>query len=98
MLVVSRRQFEDEAFALGKPRQEVVYFDTDRSWEREIQEFVDCIDQDRPIEVGTLEDAWNTMELVYRIYAADEAWRHASAAHEELEKSVRESKGLEETP
>jgi predicted dehydrogenase len=96
-LIVSRRQFEDEAFALGKPRQEVVYFDTDRSWEREIQEFVDCILDDKPIEVGTLQDAWKTMELVYKIYAADEAWRHASAAHEELERSMKQIGGLEES-
>jgi len=33
-LIVARRQFEDEAYALGKPRQEIIYFDTDRSWER----------------------------------------------------------------
>jgi predicted dehydrogenase len=95
-LIVSRRQFEDEAFALGKPRQEVVYFDTDRSWKREIQEFVDCILNGRPIEVGTLHDAWKTMELVYKIYAADEAWRHASVANEELERSKKRIRGLEE--
>ena len=98
MLIVSRRQFEDETFALGKPRQEVVYFDTDRSWEREIQEFVDCIVNDKPIEVGTLDDAWRTMELVYKIYAADELWRHASAAGEELKRSTDRLRGQEETP
>jgi predicted dehydrogenase len=84
-LVVSRRQFEDEAFALGKPRQEVVYFDTDQSWASELREFADCILYDRPVEVGTLRDAWKTMELVYKIYAADRAWRYASSAAEELD-------------
>lgn len=97
MLIVSRRQFEDETFALGKPRQEVVYFDTDRSWDREIEEFVDCVVHDKPVEVGTLNDAWKTMELVYKIYAADEAWRYASAADEELNRSTKSKRGLEET-
>jgi predicted dehydrogenase len=96
MLIVSRRQFEDETFALGKPRQEVVYFDTDRSWEREIQEFVDCILNGKPIEVGTLHDAWKTMELVYKIYAADESWKYAQEAVEELERSKKQLRGLEE--
>ncbi|NIM94826.1 MAG: Gfo/Idh/MocA family oxidoreductase [Anaerolineales bacterium] len=88
-LVISRRQFEDESFALGKPRQEVVYFDTDHSWAGEINEFIDCIRNDKPIEVGTPEDAWRTMELVYRIYASDEAWRHSDGAEEEIKNQGR---------
>lgn len=98
MLIVARRQFEDETYALGKPRQEIIYFDTDRSWEREIGEFIDCILQDKPIEVGTIKDAWKTMELVHRIYAADERWPHASTAAEELEEGSEPSFGLEEAP
>jgi predicted dehydrogenase len=83
-LVITRRQFEDETFALGKPRQEVVYFDTDSSWEAEIKEFIDCITSDKPVEVGTAEDAWKTMELVFRIYASDAQWQHSKAAADEL--------------
>jgi len=97
-LIVARRQFEDEAYALGKPRQEIIYFDTDRSWEREIGEFIDCILQDKPIEVGTVHDAWKTMELVYMIYAADESWRYASMAAEELEEGNEPFNGLKEAP
>jgi predicted dehydrogenase len=83
-LHISRRQFEDEAYALGKPRQEVVYFDTDPSWRREVEEFIECIVKDEPVRVGTPRDAWMTMELVSRIYAADESWRYAKAAAEDL--------------
>ncbi len=96
MLVISRRQFEDEAYAMGNPRQEVVYFDTDRSWEREIEEFLTCIRRDAKVEVGTIQDAWKTMELVYRIYAADDEWRHAAAATAELRSAQEASPEMKE--
>jgi predicted dehydrogenase len=83
-LVVSRRQFEDESFALGKPRQEIIYFDTDDSWVKEINEFLDCILNDQPVKVGTPQDAWKTMELVYRIYASDDLWKYSESASDEL--------------
>jgi predicted dehydrogenase len=86
-LRISRRQFEDESYALGKPRQEVIYFDTDPSWKREVEEFIDCILNDSPVRVGTAQDAWKTMELVTRIYAADNSWRYADAALEDLHRS-----------
>ncbi len=89
-LVISRRSEGEESYAMGNPRQEVVYFDTDRSWEREVREFLNCVSADQPVQVGGLEDAWKTMELVYRIYAADRGWRHAPEAAEELA-SVREA-------
>jgi len=36
------------------------------------------------------------MELVYMIYAADESWRYATMAAEELEEGSEPSFGLEE--
>ncbi len=87
-LVVSRRQFEDEAFALGKPRQEVIYFDTDESWSEEINEFVDCVLNNKSILVGTPQDAWKTMELVFKIYASDKKWQYAEMAEEEIKKQA----------
>lgn len=95
-LRISRRQFEDESYALGKPRQEVIYFDTDPSWKREVEEFIDCILNDSPVQVGTARDAWKTMELVARIYAADESWRYADAAGEDLKRSQATSPELKE--
>jgi predicted dehydrogenase len=91
-LIVSRRQFEDESFALGKPRQEIIYFDTDTSWESEIKEFLDCVRNDHPVKVGTPQDAWKTMELVYKIYASDERWRYSKSASDEL-KQMSEKDG-----
>jgi predicted dehydrogenase len=72
-ITVARRQF-DEGFALGKPREEIIYFDADPSWEMEVTDFADCIQHDLPVMVGTSEDALKAMQLVYAIYQADSAW------------------------
>ncbi len=74
-LTIARRQFENEAFALGNPREEIIYFSEDHSWELEIEEFVDCILNDKPIIHGTSTDALKAMEMVYKIYNADTQWR-----------------------
>jgi predicted dehydrogenase len=73
-LVVARRPRDTEHAAQGSPREEVTYFDEDRSWSREVDEFADCILADRPVAVGTSEDALKAMELVYRVYESDESW------------------------
>jgi len=73
-IIIARRQFEDEAFAMGNPREEVIYFGEDNSWRREIDEFTDCILNDKPIVNGTSTDALKVMEMVYRIYTEDKKW------------------------
>jgi len=75
-IVIARKQFED-GFAAGKPREEAIYFDTDPSWQLEMEEFVDCVLGDKPIVCGDSEDAFKVMKLVFDIYAAD---RPASGA------------------
>lgn len=72
-ITVARNRF-DEGFAVGKPTEEVVYFDTDPSWELEVQDFVDSCMNGTPVEYGTSEDALNVMKLVYAIYEADESF------------------------
>ncbi|MBT7484246.1 Gfo/Idh/MocA family oxidoreductase, partial [Candidatus Peregrinibacteria bacterium] len=42
-LTIGRRQFEDEAEAIGNPSEEVVYFDRDLSWDLEVDKFVEAI-------------------------------------------------------
>ncbi|HET7459869.1 MAG TPA: Gfo/Idh/MocA family oxidoreductase [Longimicrobium sp.] len=71
-ITVAKRQFDD-GFATGKPREEVIYFDTDPSWEREIEEFIACVQEDRPVTNGSWEDALAAMKLVFDIYQADES-------------------------
>ncbi len=68
-LTVARRQFEDEAEAVGNPAEEVTYFDRDRSWDKEVETFAACIREDRPVPSGSSLDALRAMELVAMAYA-----------------------------
>lgn len=67
-LVIGRRQFEEESFALGNPREEVIYFDRDESWQREVHEFLSAVKEKRKANHGTLEEAKQIMSLVQKIY------------------------------
>jgi predicted dehydrogenase len=71
-LVIGRRQFEDEALALGNPREEIIQFDRDASWETEVHEFLSAIREDRAPTHGTLEDARRIMQLIRDVYAIEE--------------------------
>ncbi len=70
-LVVGRRQFEDEAMALGNPREEIIHFDRDDSWDKEVQEFLQAAQEGRPGTHGTLEEAGRVMELIRDVYAME---------------------------
>ena len=50
-------------------------YDRDPSWENEINEFVECIIKNKKVLSGSSEDAYQTMEHVYKIYYADKNWR-----------------------
>ncbi|MBI1952805.1 MAG: Gfo/Idh/MocA family oxidoreductase [Candidatus Omnitrophica bacterium] len=69
-LVIGRRQFEDEAMALGNPREEVITFDRDDSWKEEVDEFLAAVKEGRPATHGTLEEAVGVMEVIREVYAA----------------------------
>jgi predicted dehydrogenase len=75
-ITIARKQLEPGA-PLGKPREEMLYFDTDPSWELEVGEFVEAVLDGGPIRHGTSQDAWAAMDLVHRIYGADPGWRGA---------------------
>jgi len=64
---------EDEAN--GNPRETTSTYIRDNSWSDEVNELTACILEDRPVEVGSSLDALRTMELIYRIYCADDEWR-----------------------
>ncbi len=59
----------------GDPPEKTTRYNADNSWREEIEDFVDAILGDQPITVGSSKDAFQTMELVYRIYCADPEWR-----------------------
>ena len=59
----------------GDPMEKIIRYNHDPSWENEVNEFSKSIMDDLPIISGTSEDAYKTMELVYRIYCADTIWK-----------------------
>lgn len=59
----------------GDPKEQTTRYNQDNSWRNEIYEFANAILNGMPILHGTVEDAFRTMELVYKIYCADPEWR-----------------------
>ncbi len=76
---VARKQL-GEGSAQGKPREEILYFDADPSWELEVAGFLDHVLNDTPVESGTSEQALKAMELVYAIYQNDETFMKSRSA------------------
>lgn len=67
-LKVGRRQFEDEAEAVGNPSEEITSFDRDLSWDIEVGKIVECIKLKTPVTESSSEDAWRVMRIVDRAY------------------------------
>jgi len=60
---------------LGDPKEQTTRYNKDPSWEEEISKFAEFILKDKPVDKGTSKEALKTMQLIYKIYFADEAWR-----------------------
>jgi predicted dehydrogenase len=67
-LTVGRRPVIGERAAVGNPREETTYYDSDPSWDIEVAHFVECIKDNKPVEKGTSADALRVMEIIDRIY------------------------------
>ena len=67
-ITFAKKQFEDEAYAFGRPREETIFFDRDDSWGLENEEFYDCIIGKKKRPQGNSDDALKAMQLVERIY------------------------------
>ncbi len=52
-------------------REERFMYDKDYSFIREVTEFVNCVENDTPIRIGTLDDAEKLMMLVDKVYRND---------------------------
>ena len=59
----------------GDPKEQRTLYNNDRSWEEEIEYFVNCILEDHPVIAGSPIEALNTMKLVNKIYYSDPIWR-----------------------
>jgi predicted dehydrogenase len=66
----AKKQFEDEATAMGKPREEIIYFDRDDSWKLELEDFHQAIRSGHPLAAGKSSDALQVMQLLEDIYNA----------------------------
>lgn len=67
-ITFAKKQFEDEAKAFGRPREETIYFDRDDSWYLEIDQFYKCIiGEERDCQCDST-DALRVMELIRDIY------------------------------
>ncbi len=69
-ITVAYRNAKDK----GIPKEQTVRYNEDNSWSDEIAEFHDAITNGSPILHGSVEDAYRTLELVFRIYGADPRW------------------------
>ena len=58
----------------GNPKDQTTSYIHDNSWEEEITDFAEAIKNDKKINTGSSYDAYKSMELVYKIYCADNEW------------------------
>jgi predicted dehydrogenase len=68
-LLIGRKPGRGEKVAVGNPREEVIYYDNDPSWDIQVQHLVECIRENRPIDDSTSTDALRVMEIIDRVYA-----------------------------
>jgi hypothetical protein len=68
-LVVGRKNGSSRAGAAGNPPEEVIYYDRDDSWKTQMETFVDCVRNDKPVPESTSQDALRLMELIGKVYA-----------------------------
>ncbi len=76
----STRSYRDEwiiqgrkhtGYATGNPPEQSTFCNIDPSWDKELDEFIDCIKTGQPVQYGTSQDAYETMKLVFGIYDDD---------------------------
>jgi hypothetical protein len=71
-LTVERADPEND---FGDPMKQITRYNKDPSWCAEIDEFIDCIINNKQLVNSTSDDALQTMKLVYKIYYSDPSWR-----------------------
>ena len=53
---------------MGTPFAAVTYFDRDLSWDLEVEEFVRCILDDKPVAMSSSADALRVIGMIERAY------------------------------
>jgi predicted dehydrogenase len=67
-LVIGRKPRPTETEVVGNPREEMVYFDRDLSWDLQVEDLVQCIREDRPVSDSSTLDALRVMEIIDSVY------------------------------
>lgn len=63
-LIIAKRNFSDK----GQPNEEELFFDEDKSWYFELNDFYNCIENNSQVIQGSIYDALKAMELIEKIY------------------------------
>lgn len=66
--------YDNDGYPLPNPQETLTLYEEDRSWYLEVDDFALCILKDKPVDVGSSQDAYKVMELIQRIYQADKDW------------------------
>ena len=74
-LIVGKREFEDTTYAMGKPQENITWFENDDSWKLELEEFVDAILNKNKKFHGISEDAYRALNLVEQIYTKSDFYK-----------------------
>ncbi|NBT49845.1 MAG: gfo/Idh/MocA family oxidoreductase, partial [Actinobacteria bacterium] len=74
-LVVGRKVGTTGRGAAGNPPEEVIYYDRDDSWKVQMESFLACIREDKPVPESTSDDALRLMELIEKVYRIGKAKR-----------------------
>lgn len=69
-MIVGKREFEDITHAMGKPKEEVTWFENDNSWKLEVDDFIISVKKGISPSQGSSLDALNALSLVEDIYDA----------------------------
>lgn len=63
-----RKDLQAKSGKLGEPIEHTFCFDTDESWDYEMEEFYDCVAKDKAVINGTIVDSYRVMDIITRIY------------------------------
>lgn len=66
-----------EGSSVGSFHETTTSYLDDNSWRDEVNEFADVITHNKPVVNGNSHDALKVMEMVYRVYCADQTWKDA---------------------
>lgn len=66
--LIKARKNKDANLAMGSLPEQVMIFDKDESWKRELIDFIDCIKHKKEVKNGSIDDAMNVLSLIEKIY------------------------------